>query len=388
MKRSLFIAGTGRFILLLPVLLALSLCPAARAHAYTTYEVTRTLVAAVHQTCTITAWHYSGGYWIADSGSGSPRVRIPDKTVSSLGFAATLSESIYAKWTIKVPEEVQKARRNGAVIVTDVPERGQYYSSIQVLINGASELRINAVPIIRICSRSLKDYVPGIRADIPLVSREHGRNLYALYGKGLKGTTAPGAYSESQPYRIYEPYIHPTMIKNAIGTLAAGGSVYAGGKTMPSKGLSVGFLTLIKGGAVGVQFEIPITVYFYEETLVPVTHETAVPEADDTGTAVAQEPDSVETKQEERPVPEEVPTPQETKEKPSQSDPAKTQEPAPVQELPTWPAEQPKPDPTEGPAEQKTEPEQKPQNEPQTDVPAEPEKPLFSIEDQMIHRAY
>ncbi|MBR5731230.1 MAG: hypothetical protein IKX89_04735 [Firmicutes bacterium] len=326
MKRSVFILGAGRSVLTASVLLAVCLCPAG-AHAYTTYEVVRTLAATVRQVCTITAWHYSGGYWMADNGSGTPRVRIPDDAVSRLGFAAALSERVSASWRIKVPEAVQEARRNGAVITTDVPERGQYYSSIRARVQGGEEIRIDAAPVINVCSRSLKDYVPGIRADIPLVSREDGRNLYALYGKGLKGATAQGAYSESQPYRVYEPYIHPTMIKNSIGTLVSDGSVYVGGKAMPSKGLSVGLLTLIRGGAVGVQFDIPITVYFYAETLIPTVHESTAP--------ILQDPDVVETR------------PQEP-----DSDPAPAKEPQAPQE------------------------------------PAPEDIPRFSIDDYMLHRAY
>ena len=277
MRRSFLLVRKAAVLLLAAVL---CLCTAKQLHAYTAYEKVRTPTATVRKVCTITAWHYSGGYWMADNGSGEPRVRIEDTAVKKYGFPKALSQSISADWTIKVPEEVRLARRDGAVIVTDVPENGSCYSSIRSRVYGGEELRIRAEPIIHVSGKSLKDYVPGVRAEIPLISIEYGRNLYALYGKGLKGSTAPGAFSASRPSTVFEPYIHPSMIKNALGTLTDDGYVYAGGRSMPSKGLSVGLLTLIRGGAVGVQFEIPITVYFYAETLVQVTRDaqTAVPQ--------------------------------------------------------------------------------------------------------------
>ena len=325
----------------------LCLCTAKQLHAYTAYEKVRTLTATVRKVCTITAWHYSGGYWMADNGSGEPRVRIEDTAVKKYGFPKALSQSISADWTIKVPEEVRLARRDGAVIVTDVPESGSCYSSIRSRVYGGEELRIRAEPIIHVSGKSLKDYVPGVRAEIPLISIEYGRNLYALYGKGLKGSTAPGAFSASRPSTVFEPYIHPSMIKNALGTLTDDGYVYAGGRSMPSKDLSVGLLTLIKGGAVGVQFEIPITVYFYAETLVQVMRDaqTAVPQDTLQPEIVTEEELPAEDPEPARPV-EEPQTPQSPAKKPVQPDTGRTQESSAEEPpAPEKPADPPGPEP-------------------------------------------
>ena len=344
MKRS-FLHVRKAAVLLLAA--GLCLCTAKQLHAYTAYEKVRTLTATVRKVCTITAWHYSGGYWMADNGSGEPRVRIEDTAVKKYGFPKALSQSISADWTIKVPEEVRLARRDGAVIVTDVPESGSCYSSIRSRVYGGEELRIRAEPIIHVSGKSLKDYVPGVRAEIPLISIEYGRNLYALYGKGLKGSTAPGAFSASRPSTVFEPYIHPSMIKNALGTLTDDGYVYAGGRSMPSKDLSVGLLTLIKGGAVGVQFEIPITVYFYAETLVQVMRDaqTAVPQDTLQPEIVTEEELPAEDPEPARPV-EEPQTPQSPAKKPVQPDTGRTQESSAEEPpAPEKPADPPGPEP-------------------------------------------
>ena len=353
MKRSFLLVRKAAVLLLAAVL---CLCTAKQLHAYTAYEKVRTLTATVRKVCTITAWHYSGGYWMADNGSGEPRVRIEDTAVKKYGFPKGLSQSISADWTIKVPEEVRKARRDGAVIVTDVPENGSCYSSIRSRVYGGEELRIRAEPIIHVSGKSLKDYVPGVRAEIPLISIEYGRNLYALYGKGLKGSTAPGAFSASRPSTVFEPYIHPSMIKNALGTLTDDGYVYAGGRSMPSKGLSVGLLTLIKGGAVGVQFEIPITVYFYAETLVQVIR--------DAQTAVPQDTLQPETVTEEE-LPAEDP------------EPARPAEEAPQTEPPSGPADETASDPETPPGPEKPQTvSQDPAEKPQTAPTSPAKKPV------------
>ncbi|MBQ6670928.1 MAG: hypothetical protein IJM80_04800 [Firmicutes bacterium] len=375
MKRSFLLVRKAAVLLLAAVL---CLCTAKQLHAYTAYEKVRTLTATVRKVCTITAWHYSGGYWMADNGSGEPRVRIEDTAVKKYGFPKALSQSISADWTIKVPEEVRLARRDGAVIVTDVPENGSCYSSIRSRVYGGEELRIRAEPIIHVSGKSLKDYVPGVRAEIPLISIEYGRNLYALYGKGLKGSTAPGAFSASRPSTVFEPYIHPSMIKNALGTLTDDGYVYAGGRSLPSKGLSVGLLTLIKGGAVGVQFEIPITVYFYAETLVQVIRdaETAVPQ---------------DTLQPETVTEEELPA--------EDPEPARPAEEAPQTEPPSEPADETASDPEtpQGPAKKPVQPDtgrtpESPAAEPPApEKPADPplpEPPKPVLPEYRIHRAY
>ena len=395
MKRSFLLVRKAAVLLLAAVL---CLCTAKQLHAYTAYEKVRTLTATVRKVCTITAWHYSGGYWMADNGSGEPRVRIEDNAVKKYGFPKALSQSISADWTIKVPEEVRKARRDGAVIVTDVPENGRCYSSIRSRVYGGEELRIRAEPIIHVSGKSLKDYVPGVRAEIPLISIEYGRNLYALYGKGLKGSTAPGAFSASRPSTVFEPYIHPSMIKNALGTLTDDGYVYAGGRSMPSKGLSVGLLTLIKGGAVGVQFEIPITVYFYAETLVQVMR--------DAQTAVPQDTLQPETVTEEE-LPAEDPEPARPAEEAPQteppsgpadetaSDPETPPGPEKPQTAPTSPAEEPQT--PQGPAKKPVQPDtgrtpESPAEEPPApEKPADPpltEPPKPVLPEYRIHRAY
>ena len=390
MKRSFLLVRKAAVLLLAA---GLCLCTAKQLHAYTAYEKVRTLTATVRKVCTITAWHYSGGYWMADNGSGEPRVRIEDNAVKKYGFPKALSQSISADWAIKVPEEVRKARRDGAVIVTDVPKNGSCYSSIRSRVYGGEELRIRAEPIIHVSGKSLKDYVPGVRAEIPLISIEYGRNLYALYGKGLKGSTAPGAFSASRPSTVFEPYIHPSMIKNALGTLTDDGYVYAGGRSMPSKGLSVGLLTLIKGGAVGVQFEIPITVYFYAETLVQVIRdaETAVPQ--DT-----LQPETVTEKE----LPAEDPEPARPAEEAPQteppsgpadetaSDPETSPGPEKPQTAPTSPAEEPQT--PQGPAKKPVQPDtgrtpESPAPEKPADPPG-PEPPKPVLPEYLIHRAY
>ena len=389
MRRSFLLVRKAAVLLLAA---GLCLCTAKQLHAYTAYEKVRTLVATVRKVCTITAWHYSGGYWMADNGSGEPRVRIEDTAVKKYGFPRALSQSISADWTIKVPEEVRKARRDGAVIVTDVPENGSCYSSIRSRVYGGEELRIRAEPIIHVSGKSLKDYVPGVRAEIPLISIEYGRNLYALYGKGLKGSTAPGAFSASRPSAVFEPYIHPSMIKNALGTLTDDGYVYAGGRSMPSKGLSVGLLTLIKGGAVGVQFEIPITVYFYAETLVQVMR--------DAETAVPQDTLRPETVTEEGTEPPSGPADETASDPETPPGPKKpqtvSQDPAEKpQTAPTSPAEEPQT--PQGPAKKPVQPDigrtpESPAEEPPApEKPADPpgpEPPKPVLPEYRIHRAY
>ncbi len=395
MKRSFLLVRKAAVLLLAAVL---CLCTAKQLHAYTAYEKVRTLTATVRKVCTITAWHYSGGYWMADNGSGEPRVRIEDTAVKKYGFPKALSQSISADWTIKVPEEVRLARRDGAVIVTDVPENGSCYSSIRSRVYGGEELRIRAEPIIHVSGKSLKDYVPGVRAEIPLISIEYGRNLYALYGKGLKGSTAPGAFSATRPSTVFEPYIHPSMIKNALGTLTDDGYVYAGGRSMPSKGLSVGLLTLIKGGAVGVQFEIPITVYFYAETLVQVIRdaETAVPQDTLQPETVTEEELPAEDPEPARPAEEAPQTePPSGPADETASDPETPPGPEKPQTAPTSPAEEPQTpqDPAKKPVQPDTgrTPESPAAEPPAPEKPADPplpEPPKPVLPEYRIHRAY
>ena len=239
-----------------------------------------------------------------------------------------------------------------------------------------------------------------MRAEIPLISIEYGRNLYALYGKGLKGSTAPGAFSASRPSTVFEPYIHPSMIKNALGTLTDDGYVYAGGRSMPSKGLSVGLLTLIKGGAVGVQIEIPITVYFYAETLVQVTRDaqTAVPQDTLQPGAVTEEgPAQQPGLKDELPAeaPQETPA-EEGTEPPSGPADETASDPEKPQTAPTSPAEEPQTvsqDPAKKPVQPDTgRTQERPAEEPPApEKPADPPRPeplKPVLPEYRIHRAY
>jgi len=247
----------------LAALLLLVLPRAASAYSY--YEPCKEHIASTQGSFSVELWHHIGGYWTM--GRNHPKyIEIRDRDIEIAGIRGWLSANQSAKWTLPLPDPVKKAIARGAKVTAEAEENKWLYTDPVCVINGESSVSVFAVPIFRLSTTAtLNSYVRGIDVTIPLVSAGSGRNLYAIYGWGSFGARGLGKYSDMQPSTVFSPFIHPSQITNCLGRLDPDTKINIEGRTVSAAGYSVGFLTLEKGGAVGLQFEFPVKVNFYEE---------------------------------------------------------------------------------------------------------------------------
>ena len=242
-------------------------CP---AHAYSYYETETVLLGSASAFYSLELWHHSGGYWKVPDGTGG-LIKVRDSAIEMAGICGYLNSTQFAKWSVALPEKVKTALKEGRRVTANASDPN-LDKHITCTISGASCVDVYAKPVFHIAtSATLNSYVPGISITIPLVSSNYGRNVYAIYGLLCYGEPGLGYFSNAQPGKVITPLIHPSQITNRLGWLKSGETINVHGEAVSTAGHTVGLLTLAKGGAVGLHFDFPITVYFYEEVQKLVT---------------------------------------------------------------------------------------------------------------------
>ena len=236
------------------------------AHGYQYVESYLEDIAVVHQTFRLQLWHYSGGYWKGTDLAGKD-LQISDRLIDEAGLSGRLTSSQYVNWTGALPSPVRQEILSGSTVEARVEGQNELYNGTLCRISG-STFTVYARPVFHVASNAtLSSFVSGIKVTIPLVSTPYGRNLYSLYSLRSRGVIGTGLFRESDPYYIMSPYLHPSQIANRFGTLRPGYTVLAGDAQVSSEGWSVGLMTLMRGGAVGLEFDFPMDIVFSAERL-------------------------------------------------------------------------------------------------------------------------
>ena len=248
-------------------------CP---AHSYSYYETQTVPLGSASGHYSLELWHHSGGYWKVRDGAGK-LIKLRDRLIEQAGIVGYLNATHSARWSIPLPERIRAALREGRKVSAAVKENADLYVGSQCAISGSGTVEVYAIPRFHIAtSATLNSFVPGINVTIPLVSSGYGRNIYAIYGILCAGEPGLGYFSNAQPSKVVEPFIHPSLITNRLGWLKPGSTINIRGRAVSSTGHTVGVLTLAGGGAVGLHFDFPITVDFFEEVERLVTVEEPV----------------------------------------------------------------------------------------------------------------
>ena len=262
-KRIVLCGAVICMLLLLP-------CP---AHAYSFYETETVLLGSASGNYSLELWHHSGGYWQVGSTAGK-LIKVRDITIERAGIVGYLNATQCAKWSLPLPEKVRAALKAGRKVSAEAETNTALYVAVSCTISGTSSVDVYAIPIFHVAtSATLNSFVPGINVTIPLISSAYGRNIYAIYGIRSAGAPGLGWFSNAKPHKILEPYIHPSLITNRLGWLKSGATINIRGEAVSTTGHTVGLLTLAGGGAVGLHFDFPIKVNFYEEVQHPVAAE-------------------------------------------------------------------------------------------------------------------
>ena len=241
------------------------------AHAYSYYETERVPLGSVIGRYSLELWHHSGGYWQVNSGAGK-LIKVRDRLIEQAGIVGYLNATQVAKWSLALPENVRTALKEGRKVTAEAEKNADLYVGASCTISGTGSVDVYAIPRFHVAtSATLNSFVPGISVTIPLVSSGYGRNIYAIYGLRCAGDPGLGWFSNAQPAKVLEPYIHPSLITNKLGWLKSGATINIRGEAVSTKGLTIGLLTLAKGGAVGLHFDFPIKVNFFEEVQRLVT---------------------------------------------------------------------------------------------------------------------
>lgn len=279
------------------LLAALLLCLFPQ-HSYAYYYVESYAedIAVLHQTFKLQLWHYSGGYWMG-SDINSKDLKISDRQIDAAGICGYLNCTQYVSWTAALPAPVREEIRAGSTVSARAEGRSDLYKGTLCSISGAGSFTLYARPVFHVATcAGLNSFVSGIKVTIPLVSSSYGRNLYSLYSLKARGVAGPGMFRESEPDRIIQPYLHPSQIKDRFGILRSGYMILAGSEQVRSGGWSVGLMTLMRGGAVGLEFDFPVDIIFSAERQVILWADEAsgqvadVPEDPDPGGSQASQP--------------------------------------------------------------------------------------------------
>ena len=251
------------------LLAALLLCIIPQqAFAYYYVESYDEDIAVLHQTFRLQLWHYSGGYW-KGSDVNSKDLKISDRQIDAAGICGYLNSTQYVSWTAALPAPVREELRAGTAVTARAEGRSDLYKGTVCRISAAGSFTLYAQPVFHVAtSASLNSFVPGIKVTIPLISTAYGRNLYSLYSLTSRGVTGIGMFRESEPDSIVSPYLHPSIIKDRFGVLRSGYTILAGSQQVRSGGWSVGLMTLMRGGAVGLEFDFPVDIVFSAERQV------------------------------------------------------------------------------------------------------------------------
>ena len=270
------------FIIALLAALLFLPCP---AHAYSYYETEQVPLGSVSGRYSLELWHHSGGYWQVNSGAGK-LIKVRDRLIEQAGIVGYLNATQVAKWSLALPENVRSALKEGRKVTAEAEKNADLYVGANCTISGTGSVDVYAIPRFHVAtSATLNSFVPGISVTIPLVSGGYGRNIYAIYGLRCAGDPGLGWFSNAQPSKVLEPYIHPSLITNKLGWLKSGAVINIRGEAVSTAGLTIGLLTLARGGAVGLHFDFPIKIYFFEEVQKLVTvddaqNQSEIPEDD------------------------------------------------------------------------------------------------------------
>jgi hypothetical protein len=235
-------------------------------------------LATVTESTSLDFWHYSGGYWMAGvPGGGTVRVgdsdlRDPAALASALGFI------LMSK--VPTPTEVKTALDAGDRVAVVLSAVGGIMNYIEVsnlpLVKVVGDyVELSAAPklnVHKINDVNYKKFGLSMTQKFPVVESGYGSNLYSIFLKsgGESLGWANAYYYHAQPGLLGPAgTIHPSQILNTSGDLTPGfmvrvHSVSDGSSTdYHSADVRIGQGTFANGGALGMRFNYPFTLTFY-----------------------------------------------------------------------------------------------------------------------------
>ena len=212
--------------------------------------------------CSFTFRHNTNGYWYLTGNGGSACVY--DSDISAGNFPC--SGSAYLLYDL--PAEVVSALKEHPELKVRLEHPGICSSIDFDFFNyafagpGTLAMELKLKPVT--AYHDLNSYVPGLRSPVPLVDYSYGRNIYIVYPLIGEAGRAYGFFSESDPYWISSPYIHPSQIKSSKG-------IFYPGTTINVDGLNknAAFYTIGRGSspsmeeAILLEFFCPLKLVFY-----------------------------------------------------------------------------------------------------------------------------
>ena len=271
--------------LLLCVALLLSGSTFASAAVKTTTVYKTEKIYTAKETYTLPMWHYSGNYW--KIGSGSAAQKVNDQVIDRYGNLTDYLDANYSSITYRVslPDTVKKAREDGNEIRVTYESRGNASMNsifrkdtihvITDVCDGKDYFEFSVTPIYNLVKKyDFTTFVSGLGKSIPLINYRYGQNVYSIFGNGANAVQANGFFNEACLSDVSVPYMHPSFILDKSGKLDSGNIISLGGKTVSTRGYTVGQGTFSNAGACGINFVFPINVIFSKVTATQVTVET------------------------------------------------------------------------------------------------------------------
>ena len=216
-------------------------------------------------------WHYSGGYWKVGN-KGSEQIRIEDKDIRSLdGY---LQANHTALFRLDAPQEVldliSQGSRGTDWEVTFANYRGRDVAMLfaekrpDSISISDGKVEFSATPLFHFnhSGLSLRDYVSGMTATVPLVDKKWGCNIYSMFGNGASAVQGLGYFNEDDLSDTGSNAIHPSFIRSKGGELEAGHPFTLGSRVVDSAGYTIGNGTFAAAGACGLHFEFPVSLVF------------------------------------------------------------------------------------------------------------------------------
>lgn len=226
--------------------------------------------ADVNASFSLDMWHYSGGYWKVGN-AGSDKIVVEDPEMRRRAMQGVLADQM-AEFVVNLPavilDEIAQGKEITAKATTlHTPLSELFDTATFNLSMSGDKLYFSAKPWFNLMLEkdlSFADYGLNLSAEVPLIDRAYGYNIYSLFGNGENGAQAAGRINRLAPDAIESGYVHPRMITGLGGALQSGHTIYIRGGAVGSEGYRVGDGTFAAGGAVGLCFLYPVKFQFYE----------------------------------------------------------------------------------------------------------------------------